>query len=121
MGIDLAGKCGQPRLNQQPALLLKFLFVARAVPDFDRDRDREERGQIDGSPIPRIVRFQVEDTILRLKQRAYELAKTFGGQDSGGKYKMVRGAAVVLAFLEKSINIEVEIGREAPDLVRAGG
>src|ERR1019366_8330518 len=55
--IDLAGERREARFHQQARLFFELLFVARVVPDFQRDGDGEERGGVDGGdgqPVARV-------------------------------------------------------------------
>jgi hypothetical protein len=55
MRVDLAGQGLDPCRHEQLLLLLQPVLDARAVPDLDRDRDAQHRGQHDerGQPQPR--------------------------------------------------------------------
>ena len=67
--IDLAGEGFEARLNQQPFLLFELDFVARVVPDLERERDAEISGGVNGGEQKRRIapardgeQFSVEET-----------------------------------------------------------
>src|SRR3954470_11156278 len=83
MWIDLAGERVQPRLHQQPLLLLQLTLIACVIPDLQRKNNGKKRSNVNGADRERVWawlgRPEIED--ISWEQISESLAKKFGEEN----------------------------------------